>query len=162
MLSRAVLTAPAEVTLRDVLPEDEPWLAALYATTRDDLQLVPEPQRQRLVDFQFRAQQQQYVTNWPNARNYIVSIGAEPAGRMIVAHGGSEMRLVDIALLPTHRGQGIAGSLIGDLIAEARRERLPLRLSVMNNNPARRLYERLGFVAIDESDLHVEMEKAPE
>ena len=53
--------------------------------------------------------------------------------------------LVDIALLPEHRGKGIGGGLVRQLIQQCDQEKLPLRLQVLRTNPALRLYERLGW-----------------
>jgi ribosomal protein S18 acetylase RimI-like enzyme len=55
-----------------------------------------------------------------------------------------------IAVLPEWAGQGVGGALLGRLIAMAR-PRYPGRvLSVRADNPARRLYERHGFVVSGE------------
>ena len=53
--------------------------------------------------------------------------------------------MIDIALLPDHRGRGIGARLLRDVLHEATAAGLPVRLSVERSNPARSLYERLGF-----------------
>jgi ribosomal protein S18 acetylase RimI-like enzyme len=52
---------------------------------------------------------------------------------------------ITIAVKPDARGQGIGGTLIEALFAEARRRGIGLCLNVRHDNPARRLYERAGF-----------------
>lgn len=53
---------------------------------------------------------------------------------------------ISIGVLNGHRGQGIGRALLETLISDARIARLQsLCLSVEEGNPARRLYERLGF-----------------
>jgi ribosomal protein S18 acetylase RimI-like enzyme len=52
---------------------------------------------------------------------------------------------ISIGVRPAARGQGIGEKLLRALIAEAGLRRLGLCLSVRNENPARRIYERLGF-----------------
>jgi GNAT superfamily N-acetyltransferase len=52
---------------------------------------------------------------------------------------------VSIGVKPTARGQGVGETLMRALIGEAARRGLGLNLSVRSENPARRLYERLGF-----------------
>src|SRR5207237_1090748 len=52
---------------------------------------------------------------------------------------------VTIGVKPQARGQGIGGTLLDALIAEAARRGVGLCLNVRHDNPARRLYERLGF-----------------
>jgi GNAT superfamily N-acetyltransferase len=48
------------------------------------------------------------------------------------------------------RGQGIGTEVMKRLIAEADADGLPLTLGVVKTNPAKRLYERLGFCVFDE------------
>ena len=53
---------------------------------------------------------------------------------------------LSVCVLPGYRGAGLGAELVGAAVAEARRRGLPaLSLSVEEGNPARRLYERLGF-----------------
>ena len=53
---------------------------------------------------------------------------------------------LSVCVLPGYRGAGLGTGLVGAAVAEARRRSLPgLSLSVEDGNPARRLYERLGF-----------------
>jgi GNAT superfamily N-acetyltransferase len=55
---------------------------------------------------------------------------------------------VSIGVKPNARGQGVGEKLMRALIGEAARRGLGLCLSVRSENPARRLYERLGFCDI--------------
>jgi ribosomal protein S18 acetylase RimI-like enzyme len=50
-----------------------------------------------------------------------------------------------IGVTPHLRDRGIGGMLLNALIAEADRRGVGLCLNVRHDNPARRLYERLGF-----------------
>ena len=52
--------------------------------------------------------------------------------------------------------------LIRDLQSEAERQGLPLNLQVLQGNPARRLYERLGFAATGETETHIMMSWLPD
>ena len=78
-------------------------------------------------------------------------------GRLLIAAIGGELRLVDISLLPERRNNGIGGALVHDLMHEAARARLGVRLHVERDNPARRLYTRLGFVKIADEGPYVRM-----
>jgi len=60
-------------------------------------------------------------------------------------YGDEETPKVSIGVNPEARGQGVGEKLMRALIAEAARRGLGLCLSVRTENPARRLYERLGF-----------------
>ena len=59
--------------------------------------------------------------------------------------GDEETPKVMIGVKPDARGQGVGENLMRALIGEAARRELGLCLSVRSANPARRLYERLGF-----------------
>ncbi len=56
--------------------------------------------------------------------------------------------LHQIQILPSHQGSGLGRRVVEAVIATARTSGLPVRLSVLDGNPARRLYERLGFQAV--------------
>ena len=147
-----------KTALRNVLPEDEEWLVRLYASTRDDLNPIPEAQRRSLIELQCTAQRRQYEATWPGHEYLIILCDGRRIGRLIIARGTKEIHLIDIALLPEFRNQGIGGDLIAQCVADGNRAGLPVRLSVRQDNPALRLYHRLGFVITDDSDAHYKME----
>ena len=83
----------------------------------------------------------------------------EPAGRLYVHRGPSDIRIMDIALAPAFRGRGIGTGLLRTLIVEAEESGRKLSIHVETNNPARRLYERLGFRPAGEHGVYVLMER---
>ena len=62
-----------------------------------------------------------------------------------------------ICIVPEHQNRGIGTEVIRSVIAEAKEQKMPLYLSVLKVNPARRLYERLGFGVIEETKHHFRM-----
>jgi ribosomal protein S18 acetylase RimI-like enzyme len=58
----------------------------------------------------------------------------------------SHMQLDQLFISKPYQRQGIGTQLVRGLIAEARSANKPLRLRVLRTNPAKALYERLGFV----------------
>jgi GNAT superfamily N-acetyltransferase len=153
------------LTLRPAEAGDEPFLYELYCSTRKeemDAWGWDAPQRDAFLRLQYRAQQQHYKSHYADADDCIVSLDGRPVGHLIVARQAEEFRLVDIALLPEHRGAGIGTGLIEDVLAEAGREGKPARFYVLAGNPARRLYERLGFSEVESDGVYVLMEKKPE
>ncbi|QGZ38782.1 ribosomal protein S18 acetylase RimI-like enzyme [Pseudoduganella flava] len=136
--------------LRAQRPEDEAFLRHLYAMTRDDLRQLPlDPASLgALIDMQYEAQRTGYRAMYPRASYLVVERDGEPLGRAIVDENDEELRLVDIALLPQTRGQGIGTALIGIWQRAAAGRGKRVVLSVLHTNGrARRLYEALGFVA---------------
>lgn len=55
-----------------------------------------------------------------------------------------------VGVYPSQRGQGVGTALMEALIAACRGRFPAIVLSVRLNNPAMRLYERLGFVTVEE------------
>ena len=58
---------------------------------------------------------------------------------------------VTIGVGESARGRGIGGMLLRALTAEAARRHVGLCLNVRHDNPARRLYERIGFRLVPDS-----------
>jgi ribosomal protein S18 acetylase RimI-like enzyme len=157
----AVFLPVLETLLRPATPADEPFLERLYASTRErELEAVPWPPefKQDFLRMQSRAQRADYRRRFPEAEDRIILVGEEPAGRFYVDRNESVIRLVDISLLPEHRGRGIGGRLLGELLAEADSTGKPVRLMVERGNPARRLYLRLGFRVLNEDEIYCSME----
>lgn len=153
------------VHLRQVKSNDDIFLYDLYASTRsDELDAWgwDERQRKSFLEMQFNAQRQSYHLQYPHADHHIIMRENQPIGRLLTQRTEQEIRLIDISLLTHHRNAGIGSTLIKELLREATNLQLPLRLSVLKTNPARKLYERLGFVVMADMGMHIEMEVNPD
>jgi len=64
---------------------------------------------------------------------------------------------VSIAVLPAHRNLGHGTRLLSRMLAEAAGQFPGLSLSVSSDNPARRLYERLGFQVVNVTNTTITM-----
>lgn len=136
------------VTLRPQEPGDEAFLAALYASTRvPDFAHLPwsSERKQEFLLSQFRLQSAHYRMHYPGAELWIILQTLRPIGRICTHRGPSGIRLMDIALLPRYRNRGIGGQCLRDLLADAALAGQGVTAHVAQDNPARRLYERLGF-----------------
>jgi len=147
------------VRLRPVEPADRPWLRELYGTTRSaelDLTAWDEDTRAAFLNLQFEAQQRDYRGRFPAASFDVIERDGDPVGRLYVDRSGGETRILDITLLPAYRGRGLGSALLKALLQESAAEGRPVTLHVEQNNPARRLYERLGFeMVVDEGVYHL-------
>jgi ribosomal protein S18 acetylase RimI-like enzyme len=154
----------ADITLGPERREHETFLYRLYASVRQpelDAWGWPEAVRETFLRVQFKAQQN-FRAAYPLAESVIVFRNGEPIGRLIVCRTESEIRLLDIALVPEHRGQGIGSMLIRRLMADAAESGRALRLEVLKGHPAAGLYQRLGFKRIGGTEVHDEMEAGTE
>ena len=136
------------VTLRPITSDDMPFLYQVYASTRLE-ELAPVGWTpQQVGDFlaqQFIAQHQFYQEHYENATYSVILVDGQPAGRLYLARWPSEIRIMDIALLPAYRGRGVGSALLRDVLAEGGRAGKRVSIHVEKFNPALRLYERLGF-----------------
>jgi ribosomal protein S18 acetylase RimI-like enzyme len=154
----------ASIALRPIAPEDERFLCAVYASTRaDELALVDWDERQKktFVRMQFTAQHRYYQEHYADATFQVILCDGVPAGRLYVARWPDEIRIVDIALLPTYRNRGIGSFLLRQLLAEAAQASERVSIHVERFNPALRLYTRLGFRSVADRGVYLLMEWAP-
>jgi ribosomal protein S18 acetylase RimI-like enzyme len=152
------------ITLRPVAEGDESFLYQVYASTRqEELAPVPwtEAQKAAFLRMQFEAQRRHYRENYPDAAFLVILRGGRPAGRLYVDRRPEGIRIIDIALLPEHRGVGIGTALLAEILAEGDREGKPVSLHVEHFNPALRLYERLGFRRIEDTGVYYLLERPP-
>jgi ribosomal protein S18 acetylase RimI-like enzyme len=152
------------VSLRPAGPGDEEILHRVYASTRaGDFAGLPwsEAQLTALLRMQSGVQQRAWEAQYPRAERAVVLVDGAPAGRLYVDRSGGEIRLVDVALLPEHRGRGVGERLLRDLCAEADAAGRSIRLHVERRSPARRLYERLGFIETGGDEIRAAMQRSP-
>jgi ribosomal protein S18 acetylase RimI-like enzyme len=136
------------ITFRPIQPDDIAFLQQVYASTRlDELAVTgwSAAEVDAFLRMQFTAQHQHYTTVYSGASFQLIVDDGDPIGRLYVARWASEIRIVDIALLPAFRGRGIGTAIMTGLQAEARSAGKPLSIHVEQANPALRLYQRLGF-----------------
>jgi ribosomal protein S18 acetylase RimI-like enzyme len=136
------------VSLRPATPEDTEFLAAVYAATRMEELAVTgwsDEQKAEFCRMQFTAQDTHYRLHYPTAEYSVIEVSEIPIGRLYVDRWTREIRIMDIAILPGHRGKGTGTLLLTDLQREAAGSGRCLSIHVERFNPALRLYERLGF-----------------
>ena len=120
-----------------------------------------DAQKDAFLRAQFDAQDAWWRENYKGASFDVVVVDGEPAGRLYVHRGASELRIVDIALLPEHRGSGIGTALLDNLLAEADAAGKSVTIHVERMNPALRLYERLGFALAEDKGVYLFLERPP-
>lgn len=153
------------LTLRPATGEDAQFLLAVYESTRaDELAQVewPPGQRDVFIKWQFETQRREYDTRFPDAEYDVILIDNQPAGRIWIGRDNTQVRLLDIALLPEFQNRKAGTTLIRRLMTVAKSGNIPLRHMVfVLNDDAHRFYERMGFVIIEDLGAYKHMEYNP-
>jgi GNAT superfamily N-acetyltransferase len=151
-----------DVQLREEHDADVPFLRELYASTRtDELAAVPWPEDRKceFLAHQFDLQREQYRLHYAGAEWLLIEREGAAIGRLYLRRGGSEVRLMDVALLPGQRGTGLGTRLTRALLDWADAQGLPVTLHVEPFNPAYRLYRRFGFAYVRSTGVYHFLER---
>lgn len=153
-----------KLQLRPIRESDQPFLRKLYGSTRQDEMKQsgwPQAEIDKFLDFQHKAQHTHYMREYSTSQFDLILADGEKVGRLYVDRRKDEIRIVDIALLPEHRGKGWGSFYLLQLLEEGKKQQLPVRIHVEHNNPALNLYKRLGFQQMDTNGVYLLMEKQP-
>lgn len=146
--------------VRPAAAADEPFLAALYRSTRDDLLgMVADPRYvDALAAMQRQMQVADYRARYPDALYEVLELDGAAVGRLVTAAVGDTLRVVDIAVIPWARGRGVAGTALRRVQAQGARQGRDVALAVRKDNGrARRLYAALGFAPEGEDAFSVQL-----
>ena len=152
------------IVYRPAGEEDLPFLAAVYASTRTEeiAQSGWPPELQRaFLQQQHEAQHSHYANVYPGAERLVIERGSEAVGRLFLIEWPQNLRIIDIALLPAARGQGVGEAILRDIGEDAASRGKKVSIHVEKFNPARRLYERLGFAPVEDKGVYELMEWVP-
>jgi ribosomal protein S18 acetylase RimI-like enzyme len=141
---RAVPADAAALTLRQATPQDVPTLMALRrATMLEHLRSAgaPDDEASLLARVEYRLEDAQ-----------LAYLGDEFLGLFKTHPMPDAWMLVQVQITPARQGQGWGAALIRRLLERAAAEHRSVVLHVLKTNPARRLYERLGFVIEGDSE----------
>ena len=137
-----------DVSLRPVTEADADLLLSLYASTRAaELAPVPwsEEQKKAFVKMQFAAQTREYAARHPQAEHDVICVKGQPVGRLYFSRQETAFHILDITVLPEHRGAGTGSWVLQKMIADAKSAGKSVTIYVESFNPSLRLFERLGF-----------------
>jgi ribosomal protein S18 acetylase RimI-like enzyme len=153
------------VSRRPEMPADEPFLRRLVIDTiAEELgaQAWPEPMRTQLLGLQYQSRRAGTPPADGDTSSDIIVVDGEDAGWVLAADLASEIRIIEIMVLPCRRGQGVGSAAIASILDRAADARKPVRLTVnCVNARAIRLYERLGFRTTDSDQVQQSMEWTP-
>lgn len=141
------------VVLRVREPEDAAFLKTVYMAYRwEELDPTgwPDTTKAAFLSDQYRMQTAHYDQHYPDAAYCVVEENGQKVGRLYVLFSAGDLRVMDIALMPEARGRGLGGALLDAVLRQAGALGADkVSIHVEQNNPARRLYARLGFTEIE-------------
>lgn len=148
------------ITTSSLLPVDDAFCYQVYASTRtEEMDLVgwPPEKKEAFMRMQFDLRERQYRAKYPEAITETILCDGSPVGLITTLKTADTIFLVDIALLAQFRKVGVGSFVLHALQAEGKK----IILHVLKQNPAIRLYSRLGFVPVTEDSMYQCMEWLP-
>lgn len=141
----------AALTLRSAVESDLPYLLALRRETMDaHLATAGLPHDDE-------AHMARILYHFEDAR--IVMLDGAAAGLLKAYRDDDAWYVVQVQVAAPYRGQGLGERLLLSVLRQADAAGLPTRLDVLRANPARRLYERLGFRIVDDQGTQYHMQR---
>ena len=144
--------SPLAITLRPAVKTDLPFLRKHWQSAMSPhfraAGLSPEqedPERRLRMDFDIAS---------------IILRDGDAIGMLKLDRAAQPWRLVQLLLAPEAQGQGLGTALLRTLTAEADARGAAMELSVLKSNPAKRLYQRLGFATVAEEPLSWTMRRS--
>jgi GNAT superfamily N-acetyltransferase len=115
--------------------------------------LTMRPYVQELTVWDEQKQRETFAAQWKREEVRIISVDGEDAGWLQVAELPTEIRLQKFFILPQFQRAGIGSEVLNRSLVAWRSTGKRVVVRVLKNNPARRLYERLGFSVTAEEDV---------
>lgn len=100
-----------------------------------------------------------FAEQWKLQDVQIITVEGRTVGWLQAAETASEIFLQQLFVSPDYQGQGIGSKVLQTLLKSWERTGKPVVLTVLKNNPARRLYERHGFVVVAEVGVKLQMRR---
>jgi GNAT superfamily N-acetyltransferase len=112
---------------------------------------------EQLMPWDEARQRDSFAAQWIRDEVRIIAVDGLDVGWLQVSESPAEIRLQQFFIAPARQGAGIGTKVLNDLLAAWKSTRKPIVLTVLRNNPARRLYERAGFSVVGDVGVKYEM-----
>jgi ribosomal protein S18 acetylase RimI-like enzyme len=119
--------------------------------------LTMRPYMQELIVWDEQEQRASFAAQWKREEARIISVHGKDVGWLQVAELPTEIGLQKFFVSPQYQRAGIGSEVLSNLLATWRLTGKKIVLKVLKNNPARRLYERLGFSVVAEVGVTLRM-----
>jgi GNAT superfamily N-acetyltransferase len=134
-----------------------PALAVDVETVAELRAVVMRADLERLGRYDQHRVRQRFRDAFDPAHTWVIEVGGEFAGCVALRDAGDTRWLEHFYLAPHLQGCGIGSDVLRELLERCDRDGVPVRLNVLRGSPARRLYERHGFVLETEDPVDVFM-----
>jgi GNAT superfamily N-acetyltransferase len=134
------------VDLRTATNEDQDFLFESYKVTL-------KPYVEWAWGWEEAFQRDSFQKHFPIAQFKVISINGSDAGGLYVEEQDSLRFIRLIYLLPAFQAKGVGRNLIEQEITKTKEAKKVLHLKVVKINPAKSLYDRLGFKVLEENDV---------
>jgi ribosomal protein S18 acetylase RimI-like enzyme len=138
------------VTLQQAEAEHYDFALHLYL-------LGMRPYMEELNVWDEQQQRASFAAQWKREEVRIISVDGKDVGWLQVADLPTEIRLQKFFVSPQFQRHGIGSEVLSNLLVTWRSTGKKIVLKVLKNNPARRLYERLGFSVAAEAGVTFRM-----
>lgn len=108
------------------------------------------PLTEKLMVWNEEKQRESFASQWKLDEVQIITVDGKDVGWLQIAELPTELRLQQFFVVPDRQGEGIGTEALQRLLTTCRQIGQQVALTVLKNNPARRLYERSGFSVVGE------------
>jgi GNAT superfamily N-acetyltransferase len=109
-----------------------------------------QPYAAELMVWDETLQRDSFADQWRLDEVQIIAVDGKDVGWLQVSETPMEIRLLQFFMAPDHQRQGIGTQVLNRLVATWQLTRKKIALTVLTNNPAKRLYESCGFSVVGE------------
>jgi ribosomal protein S18 acetylase RimI-like enzyme len=141
-----------KIGLRRATPADFDMARRLYLVTM-------KPVTAELMTWDENKQSTGFAEQWKLEDVQIITVEGHSVGWLQAAETPSEIFLQQLFVSPEYQGRGIGSKVLHTLLKSWERTGKPVVLTVLKNNPARRLYERHGFAVVAEVGVKLQMRR---
>ncbi len=139
------------INFRKAILSDLPFLLQLRLETMEEY-LVSQG-----INLSVEQHQQRIVHKFECGQ--ILVLEGREIGFLKMTISKSEYKILQFQIAKKYQGRSIGTEILKSILANAKREDSLVHLSVLKGNKAQSLYERLGFVKVDEGKKSVFMTK---
>lgn len=118
--------------------------------------VVLRPDLERLGRFDPDRVRTRFLDAYVPAHTRVVEVAGRDVGLVALRPESDAQWVEHFYLHPSQQGHGIGGAVLGTVLRDAP-DTTPFRLNVLQGSPARRLYERHGFVLDTQDDIDIWM-----